>query len=51
MTSEPYPWSIVTQIFHSGQPIHDGDRKTILLINKLRLLPLALEIIQHEPIQ
>ena len=23
-----YPWSFVTQIFHSGQPSHGGDRKT-----------------------
>jgi len=23
-----YPWSFVTQIFHSGQPNHGGDRKT-----------------------
>ena len=27
-TSETYPWSCVTQIFHSGQPSHGGDRKT-----------------------
>ena len=27
--SGTYPWSFVTHIFHSGQPIHDGDRKTI----------------------
>ena len=27
-TSETYPWSFVTQIFHSGQPSHGGDRKT-----------------------
>ena len=27
-TSGTYPWSFVTQIFHSGQPSHDGDRKT-----------------------
>jgi hypothetical protein len=26
-TSEAYPWSFVTQIFHSGQPSHGGDRK------------------------
>ena len=26
-TSETYPWSFVTQIFHSGQPSHGGDRK------------------------
>jgi hypothetical protein len=25
-TSGTYPWSFVTQIFHSGQPSHDGDR-------------------------
>ena len=27
-TSETYPWSFVTQIFHNGQPRHGGDRKT-----------------------
>jgi hypothetical protein len=27
MTSGTYPWSFVTQIFHSGQPSHAGDRK------------------------
>jgi hypothetical protein len=27
-TSGPNPWSIVTQVFHSGQPSHGGDRKT-----------------------
>ena len=27
-TSGTYPWSFVTQIFYSGQPSHDGDRKT-----------------------
>jgi hypothetical protein len=26
-TNETYPWSFVTQIFHSGQPSYDGDRK------------------------
>jgi hypothetical protein len=26
-TSETYPWSFMTQIFHSGQPSHGGDRK------------------------
>jgi hypothetical protein len=26
-TSGTYPWSFVTQIFHSGQPSHGGDRK------------------------
>ena len=24
--SGTYPWSFVTQIFHSGQPNHGGDR-------------------------
>jgi hypothetical protein len=28
MTSGTYPRSYVTQIFHSGQPSHGGDRKT-----------------------
>jgi hypothetical protein len=27
-TSGTYPWSFVTQIFHSGQRSHGGDRKT-----------------------
>jgi hypothetical protein len=26
-TSGTYPWSFVTQIFHSGQPSHGGDSK------------------------
>jgi hypothetical protein len=26
-TGEAYPLSFVTQIFHSGQPSHGGDRK------------------------
>jgi hypothetical protein len=26
-TSETYLWSFVTQISHSGQPSHGGDRK------------------------
>jgi len=28
-TSGAYPWSFVTQIFHSGQPSHGGDRTTL----------------------
>jgi len=28
MTSGIYPWSIVTQISHNGQPSLSGDRKT-----------------------
>jgi hypothetical protein len=27
-TSGTYPWSFVTQMFHSGQPSHGDDRKT-----------------------
>jgi hypothetical protein len=27
-TSGTYTWSFVTQIFHNGQPIGGGDRKT-----------------------
>ena len=27
-TSGTYPWSLVKQIFHNGQPSHGGDRKT-----------------------
>jgi hypothetical protein len=26
-TSETYPWSFVTHIFHNGQPSHGVDRK------------------------
>jgi hypothetical protein len=26
-TNGTYPWSFVTQIFHNGQPSHDGDGK------------------------
>ena len=26
-TNGTYPWSFVTQIFHNGQPSHDGNRK------------------------
>ena len=26
-TSRTYPWSFVTQIFHTGQPSHGGNRK------------------------
>jgi len=28
MTNGTYPWSLVTQIYHSGQSSHGGDRKT-----------------------
>jgi hypothetical protein len=28
-TSGTYPWTFVTQIFHSGQPSHSDDRKTV----------------------
>jgi hypothetical protein len=35
MTSGTYPWSFVTQIFHSGQPSHAGDRT----IQELLILP------------
>jgi hypothetical protein len=27
-TNGTYPWSFVTQMFHSGQPSHGGDRKS-----------------------
>jgi hypothetical protein len=27
-TSGTYPWSFVTQVFHSGQPSRGGDRTT-----------------------
>ena len=32
MTSGTYPW---TQIFHNGQPSHDGNRKTFELVINL----------------
>jgi hypothetical protein len=35
--SGTYPWSFVIQIFHSGQPSHDGDR-TIFEMKTLTLL-------------
>jgi hypothetical protein len=28
-TSGAFPWSLVTQIFHSGQQSHGGNRKTV----------------------
>ena len=31
-TSGTYPWSFVTQMFHSGQPSHRGDSKTFKVI-------------------
>jgi len=31
-TSEMYPWSFVTQIFHKGPPCHGGDRKMIIVL-------------------
>ena len=36
-TSGTYPSSFVTQILHSGQPSHGGDRKTFYLFIDLRL--------------
>jgi hypothetical protein len=33
-TSGTYPWSFVTQILHSGQPSHGGDR-TIFMTSTL----------------
>jgi len=29
------PWSFVTQIFHSGQPSHGGDRNTFEVITRV----------------
>jgi hypothetical protein len=37
-TSGTYPWSFVTQIFHNGQPSHDGDRKTFEVMTFVLLL-------------
>jgi len=31
--SGTYSWSFVTQIFHSGQRSHGGDRKTFVLVH------------------
>jgi hypothetical protein len=36
MTNGTYPWSFVTQIFHSGQPSHGGDRKFFRLKKEIR---------------
>jgi len=33
-TSGAYPWSFVTQIFHSGQPSHSGDHKTFEVMTR-----------------
>jgi L-ascorbate metabolism protein UlaG (beta-lactamase superfamily) len=33
-TSGTYPWSFVTQIFHSGQPSHSGDCRHDFLMFK-----------------
>jgi hypothetical protein len=35
-TSGTYPWSFVTQIFHSGQPSHAGDRKAFEVITSTK---------------
>ena len=32
-TSGTYPWSFVTQIFHSGQSSHGGDRNSFEVMN------------------
>ena len=37
MTSGTYPWSFVTQVFHSSQPGHGGDRKTLNVIIVLNI--------------
>jgi hypothetical protein len=34
-TSGTYLWSFVTQIFHSGQPSHDGDRKILEMMTSI----------------
>jgi hypothetical protein len=31
-TSGTYPWSFMTQIFHSGHSNHGGDRKTFEVV-------------------
>ena len=36
-TSGTYPWSFVTQIFHSGQPSYGGDRKTVEVMTSTQL--------------
>jgi hypothetical protein len=34
-TSGTYPWSFMTQIFHSGQPSHGGHRKTFEVMTSI----------------
>jgi hypothetical protein len=50
-TSGTYPWSFVTQIFHSGQPSHGGDRKmfevmtsTLPKVTLLKIPPLLVKV-------
>jgi hypothetical protein len=40
-TSGTYPWSFVTQIFHSGQPSRGVDRKTFKVMTSSSI-PFAL---------
>jgi hypothetical protein len=37
-TSGTYPWSFVTQIFHSGQPSHGANRKTFKVMTSIGTL-------------
>ena len=37
-TSGTHPWSFVTQIFHSGQQSHGGNRKTFEMITSTKTL-------------
>ena len=36
-TSGTFPWSLVTQIFHSGQQSHGGDRETFEVMTSTSL--------------
>jgi hypothetical protein len=36
-TSGTFPWSLVTQIFHSGQQSHGGNRNTVEVMTSISL--------------
>ena len=36
-TRGTFPWSLVTQIFHSGQLSHGGNRKTVEVMTSISL--------------
>ena len=51
VTNVTYPWSFVTQLLHSGQPSHDGDRKSFEVIGALDTVAslLAVTLYQGNP--